>query len=200
MQNHLKLAQATDRHSPTAPEFSAANADPIRKTSTRNFRCDFLTGPDKRFYRRGPAAEYLRARVSDDAIGGHENAMNTLFGIHADVKIMCVSTNDFHDSNRIHYGTTKHNLTQDRSNQIHHLGDGHKVFRICCDIPEILSGPSKPAHFFGIVSNWFCLLSFGFVFVFSFGFCGLGRTLSLNFGRHRRDLSKWSGQNGLFEL
>ena len=81
-----------------------------------------------------------------------------------------------------------------------HLGDDHKVFRICCDIPEILSGPPKPAHFFGIVSSWFCLLSFGFVFIFSFGFCGLGRTLSLNLGRHRRDLSKWSGQNGLSEL
>ena len=173
MQNHLFLAQPTVRHSPMALEFSAANCDSIRKTSTRNFRCDFLTGTDKRFYRRGPAAEYLRAPVSDDAIGGHENAMNTLFGIHADVKIMCVSTNDFHDSNRIHYGTTKHHLTQDRNNQIYHLGDDHKEFRICCDIPEILSGPSKPAHFLHrfklVLSSLFWL-----VFVFSFGFCGLG--------------------------
>ena len=148
MSNHLFLAQPTIRHSPMALEFSAANCDSIRKTSTRNFRCDFLTVTDKRFYRRGPAAEYLRAPVSDDAIAGHENVMNTLIGIHADVKIMCVSTNDFHDSNRIHYGTTKHHLTQDRNNQIYHLGDDHKEFRICCDIPEILSGPSKPAHFF----------------------------------------------------
>ena len=158
MQNHLNLAQPTVRHSPMALEFSAANSDSIRKTPTRNFRCHFLRGTDKKMYRLGPTAEYLRAPVSDDAIGGHENAMNTLFGIHADVKIVCVSTNDFHDSNRIHYGTTKHHLTQDRSNQIHHLGDGQKVFRICCDIPEILSGPSKPAHF---------LASFQTGFVFS---------------------------------
>ena len=73
------------------------------------------------------------------------------------------------------------------------------MFRICCDITKIISGPSKPAHFLASFQAGF-VLSFGFVFVFSFGFCGLGRMLSLNFGEHRRDLSKWSGQNGLSEL
>ena len=92
MQNHPEPAQPSDRPTPMALEFSAANSDSIRRTPTRNFRCNFLTGTDKRLYRRGPAAQYLRAPVNDDAIGGHVNAMTTLFCIHADVRIMCVST------------------------------------------------------------------------------------------------------------